>query len=336
MPKTTPKNTLNNDDERNLELTLRPARWEDYVGQEKIKDNLRLIMQAAMEREEVCDHILFYGQAGLGKTTLAYLMGKELGVNVRATSGPALEKTGDIAAILSNMEPHEILFIDEAHRINKLAEEIMYPALESRKLHLIIGKGPSARTLTLDLPPFTVIAATTRVNLISNPLRSRFGAIFRLDYYKIEDIEKIIRRSAQILGIEAASEAIAKLALASRFTPRVANRLLKRARDYAQVYKKNGIDEDVVTKTLEMLEIDGLGLETADRHLLEIIVKRFNGGPVGLKALSAALNEDSGTIEEVYEPFLMSLGFLERTQLGRVATATAYKHLNLPLKATLL
>ncbi|MFH0712933.1 MAG: Holliday junction branch migration DNA helicase RuvB [Candidatus Jorgensenbacteria bacterium] len=331
-----PTNQLNNDDLPELELTLRPDTWKDYVGQEKTKENLRLIMQAAKERKEVCDHVLFYGQAGLGKTTLAYLMGKEMGVNVRSTSGPALEKTGDIAAILSNMEPHEILFIDEAHRINKLAEEVMYPALESRKLHLVIGKGPSARTLTLDLPPFTVIAATTRINLISNPLRSRFGAIFRLDYYKIEDIGKIIRRSSEILGVKISPEAIARLALASRFTPRVANRLLKRVRDYAQVYKEDGIDEEVVKKTLAMLDVDELGLEAVDRTLLEVIIKRFNGGPVGLRALSAALNEDPGTIEEVYEPFLMSLGFLERTQLGRVATRASFEYLKLPIKAALL
>jgi holliday junction DNA helicase RuvB len=334
MPQKAPEQ-LNNDD-RNLELTLRPNAWRDYVGQEKIKENLRLIMQAAKERKEACDHLLFYGQAGLGKTTLAYLMGKEMGVNVRATSGPALEKTGDIAAILSNMEPHEILFIDEAHRINKLAEEIMYPALEARKLHLIIGKGPSARTLSIDLPPFTVIAATTRASLISNPLRSRFGAIFRLDYYKIEDVEKIIRRSAEILGVKINTQAVSRLALASRFTPRVANRLLKRTRDYAQVHKEDEIDEKVVEKTLAMLEIDELGLEAADRTLLEVIIKRFGGGPVGIRALSAALNEDSGTIEEVYEPYLMSLGFLERTQLGRIATKSSYKHLQLPQKATLL
>lgn len=328
---------MNNDDLLDLEITLRPRSWDDYVGQEKIKNNLRLIMQAAKERKETCDHVLFYGQAGLGKTTLAYLIGREMGVNVRSTSGPALEKTGDIAAILSNMEPHEILFIDEAHRINKLAEEIMYPALEARKLHLIIGKGPSARTLTLDLPPFTVIAATTRASLISNPLRSRFGAIFRLDYYKTEDIEKIIRRSSDILSVKITPRAVKKLALASRFTPRVANRLLKRTRDYAQVHKKNEIDWDVVEKTLTMLEIDELGLEAADRNLLEIVIKRFNGGPVGLRTLSAALNEDSGTIEEVYEPYLMSLGFLERTQLGRIATRGSYKHLSLsPPKGTLL
>lgn len=326
--------TLN--DEQNLLITLRPARWAEYVGQEKIKANLELIMRAAKERKESCDHLLFCGQAGLGKTTLAHLIGKEMGVQVRTTSGPALEKAGDIAAILSNLEPYEILFIDEAHRINKIVEEVMYPALESRKLHLIIGKGPSAKTFSLDLPPFTLIAATTRTSLLSNPLRSRFGATFRLDYYKIEDIEKIIKRSAEILNIKIEPAAIAKLARAARFTPRVANRLLKRSRDYAQVYKKDVIDEETVKNTLAMLEIDDVGLENTDRHLLEIIIKRFNGGPVGLRALGAALNEDVGTIEEVYEPFLMSLGFLERTQLGRLATKTAYQHLGLELKQTLI
>ncbi|MEK7464362.1 MAG: Holliday junction branch migration DNA helicase RuvB [Patescibacteria group bacterium] len=319
-----------------LELTLRPSAWEDYVGQDKIKSNLKLIIEAARQRKESCDHILFYGQAGLGKTTLAYLIGKEMGVNVRSTSGPALEKAGDVAALLSNLEPYEILFIDEAHRINKLIEEIFYPALESRKLHLIIGKGPGARTLSLDLPPFTVVAATTKANLLSSPLRSRFGAIFRLDYYKPEDIEKIIKRSANILKVKISDGAIRRLALASRFTPRVANRLLKRARDYAQVNKGSSIDDDVIDKTLDMLEIDNLGLEGADRTLLEIIIKRFNGGPVGIKALGAALNEESATIEEVYEPFLMSLGFLERTQAGRIATNAAYKHLKMPQNPALL
>lgn len=336
-----PKNMLKNEqktlnDEQSLLLTLRPARWAEYVGQDKIKANLELIMRAAKERKESCDHLLFCGQAGLGKTTLAHLIGKEMGVQVRTTSGPALEKAGDIAAVLSNLEPYEILFIDEAHRINKIVEEVMYPALESRKLHLIIGKGPSAKTFSLDLPPFTLIAATTRTSLLSNPLRSRFGATFRLDYYKIEDIEKIIRRSAKIIGAEITPGAITILAQASRFTPRVANRLLKRSRDYAQVYKKNIIDEEVVKKTLEMLEVDDVGLEQTDRHLLHVIIKRFNGGPVGLKALGAALNEDLGTIEEVYEPFLMSLGFLERTQLGRIATNAAYKHLGAELKQTLI
>jgi Holliday junction DNA helicase RuvB len=272
----------------------------------------------------------------LGKTTLAYLIGKEMGVNVRSTSGPALEKAGDLAAILSNLEPYEILFIDEAHRINKLVEEILYPAMEMRKLHLIIGKGPSARTFSLDLPPFTIVAATTRANLLSGPLRSRFGATFRLDYYNKEDIEKIIERSAKILNIQITDSAVKLLAAASRFTPRTANRLLKRARDYAQVYNISPIDETAVKKTLELMEIDELGLEETDRMLLATIIKKWNGGPVGIKALAAALNEEPDTIEEVYEPFLMKLGLLHRTPSGRIATSAAYKHLRFPNKSTLV
>ncbi len=333
---------------------LRPQSFEDYVGQAKIKANLKLILDAAKGRSEPCDHLLFYGQAGLGKTTLAYIIGREMNVNIRSTSGPAIEKAGDMAALLSNLEANEILFIDEIHRLNKLAEEILYPALESRKLHLIVGKGPSARTFTLDLPPFTVLGATTKVNMLSAPLRSRFGATFRLDYYQNEDIEKIISRSAKILGVAIEPEAARALAQASRFTPRVANRLLKRARDYAQVYptgnippqaasaaptagrissgaskKKPIINLDVVKNTLEMLEIDQLGLDETDRELLKIIVQKFNGGPVGLKTLAAALNEEMETIEEVYEPFLMKLGLLNRTSLGRMATPIAYEHLGL-------
>ncbi|MDO8557115.1 MAG: Holliday junction branch migration DNA helicase RuvB [Candidatus Jorgensenbacteria bacterium] len=328
-PKTQP-------DEINLELTLRPTTWEEYIGQEKVKTNLRLIIEAAKGRKETCDHILFYGQPGLGKTTLAYLIGKEMGVTVRSTSGPALEKAGDVAALLTNLEPHEILFIDEAHRINKLVEEILYPAMESRKLHLIVGKGPSARTFSLDLPPFTIVAATTKANMLSSPLRSRFGATFHLDYYEPKDIEKILARSARLLGVQVTKEALAKLAAAARFTPRIANRLLKRARDYAQVYQNNKVDEVVAQKTLEMLEIDELGLEHTDRELLLAIIKKFNGGPVGLNALGAALNEEVGTIEDVYEPFLMKLGLLHRSPTGRVATQNAYEHLNVQKKSSLV
>ena len=325
-----------NGDDKNLELLLRPDAWEDYIGQEKVKTNLRLIIDAAKGRKETADHLLFYGQAGLGKTTLAYIVGKEMGVNVRSTSGPALEKAGDIAAILSNLEPNEILFIDEIHRINKLVEEILYPALESRKLHLIVGKGPSAKTFSLDLPPFTMIGATTRINPLSAPLRSRFGATFRLDYYRPEDIEKIIERSARILGVKITKDAVKKLAQASRFTPRTANRLLKRARDYAQVYQQNSIGEETVKKTLEMLDIDKLGLEETDRELLRIIIKKFNGGPVGLNTLAAGLNEEMETIEGVYEPFLMKLGLLHRSPLGRVATPLAYEHLKIPRDKNLI
>ncbi|TSA44575.1 Holliday junction branch migration DNA helicase RuvB [bacterium] len=319
-----------NNDEQNLELLLRPSRWEDYIGQERVKTNLRLIIDAAKGRNETADHLLFYGQAGLGKTTLAYIVGKEMNVNVRSTSGPALEKAGDIAAILSNLEPNEILFIDEIHRINKLVEEILYPALESRKLHLIVGKGPSAKTFSLDLPPFTVIGATTRINPLSAPLRSRFGATFRLDYYQPEDIEKIIARSAQILGVKITKNAVIELARASRFTPRTANRLLKRARDYAQIYQNKNIDEETVRNILKMLDIDELGLEETDRELLKIIIKKFNGGPVGLNTLAAALSEEVETIEGVYEPFLMKLGLLHRSPLGRIATPLAYEHLKIP------
>lgn len=324
------------DEEVNFDLSLRPSRWEDYVGQEKVKTNLRLIIDAAKGRNESCDHILFYGQPGLGKTTLAYLMGKQMGVNIKSTSGPALEKAGDIAALLTNLEPNEILFIDEAHRVNTMVEEILYPAMESRKLHLIVGKGPSARTFSLDLPPFTIIAATTKANLLSAPLRSRFGATFRLDYYTPEDLEHIIMRSAKLLGVTIDTEATKKLANAARFTPRTANRLLKRARDYAQVYLKNTINNEAVVKTLEMLEVDSLGLDNTDRQLLTTIIDAFHGGPVGLKSLGAALNEEPGTIEDVYEPFLMKLNLLQRTPAGRVATDLAYTHLGKSKKNELL
>ncbi len=324
-----------NTEENGLDA-LRPQNFEEYVGQGKIKTNLRLIIEAAKGRSEACDHLLFYGQAGLGKTTLAYIIGREMNVNVRSTSGPAIEKAGDMAALLSNLEANEILFIDEVHRLNKLAEEILYPALESRKLHLIVGKGPSARTFTLDLPPFTVIGATTKVNMLSAPLRSRFGATFRLEYYQNEDIEKIIARSAKILGVAIAPEAAAALARASRFTPRIANRLLKRARDYAQVHERRAIDAEVVRATLEMLEIDDLGLDETDRELLRIIIQKFNGGPVGLKTLSAALNEEVETIEGVYEPFLMKLGLLNRTSLGRMTTPLAAEHLGLKREKNLI
>jgi Holliday junction DNA helicase RuvB len=319
-----------------LELTLRPTRWEEYVGQEKVKRNLRLIIDAAKKRNEAPDHLLFYGQAGLGKTTLAHLIGRETHARVHTTAGPALEKAGDIAAILSNLEPRDILFIDEAHRVNKLAEEILYPAMEARKLHLIMGKGPSARTFSLDLPPFTVIAATTRVNLLSAPLRSRFGGIFRLDYYQPQDIERILDRSANILGIPLTPGARTVLARAARFTPRTANRLLKRARDYAEIHGSGTIDEEAVNACLSMFEIDPLGLEEADRELLRILITKWNGGPVGVKTLATAMNEDPGTLEEVYEPFLMKIGFLHRTPAGRVATREAYEHLGIPPHPSLI
>ncbi len=319
-----------------VDSTLRPQTWDEYVGQEKVKENVRLILEAARQRQESPDHLLLYGQAGLGKTTLAYLIGKETGAHVRPTTGPALEKVGDIAAILSNLSPYEILFIDEIHRMSRAVEEVFYPALESRKLHLVVGKGPSAKTVSIDLPPFTVIGATTKASLLSAPLRSRFGGMFRLDYYMLQDIEAIIWRSARILGVEIASQAVLMLAKASRFTPRTANRLLRRARDRAQVHHDGLISEDVVGETLRMLDMDELGLERVDRDLLRVTIEKFGGGPVGLGALSAALGEEEGTIEDVYEPYLMSIGFLNRTRMGRVATPEAYRHLQIGAPDSLL
>lgn len=315
------------DENSHIDLALRPTTWADYVGQEKVKKNLLIILEAAKKRSESCDHLLFYGQAGLGKTTLANLVSKEMGAHMKITSGPTLEKMGDLAAILSNLEKGEVLFIDEAHRLNHQIEEVLYPALESRKLHLVVGKGPGARTFSLDLPPFTLIAATTRANLLSGPLRSRFGASFKLDYYTNEDIGTIIKRSAKLLNIDIDSEAIVILARASRFTPRVANRLLKRVRDYVEVNNVQKVDVAAAKATMEMLEIDDLGLEPTDRQLLRAIIEKFHGGPVGIQTLAAALNDDRGIIEDVYEPYLMSIGLLNRTPAGRRVTAAGYKHL---------
>ena len=314
-------------EDQSIDQALRPVVWHEYVGQEKIKSNLRVLIDAAKKRGESADHMLFSGPAGLGKTTLAYLVAHELNSSVRTTSGPALEKAGDLAAILTNLEPGEILFIDEAHRVNPIIEEVLYPAMESGKLHLVVGKGPSARTLSLDLPPFTLIAATTRENLLSQPLRSRFGATLRLNFYNREDIKKILARSSKLLGIKIVPEAVEILAKASRGTPRIANRLLKRARDYAEVGEKDTIDEIVVRKALEMLEIDEVGLEPQDRRLIDVIIKKFNGGPVGINTLSAALSEEKGVIEDIYEPYLMTLGFLQRSSAGRIVLPPAYEHL---------
>ena len=315
------------EDDSHIDLALRPATWSEYVGQEKVKKNLRVILDAAKKRKESCDHLLFYGQAGLGKTTLAYLVAKEMQAQVKVTSGPTLEKMGDVAAILSNLEKGDVLFIDEAHRLNRQIEEVLYPALESRKLHLVVGKGPGARMLSLDLPPFTLIAATTRANLLSGPLRSRFGASFKLDYYEVSDIEMIVRRSAKLLGVNVDEKAVGLIARAARSTPRSANRLLKRVRDYSEVNNLPVITEVAAQATLDMLEIDHLGLEPTDRQLLRIIIEKFNGGPVGIQTLAAALNDDRGIIEDVYEPYLMTVGLLNRTPAGRLVTPAAYKHL---------
>ncbi len=312
-----------------VDSALRPAGWDDYVGQDKIKENLRVILEAAKRRDEACDHLLFYGQAGLGKTTLAHLVTHELGCGLKVTSGPALEKMGDLAAVLSNLEHRDVLFIDEAHRINKNIEEILYPAMEARKLNLIIGKGPGARTVSLDLPAFTIIAATTRIHMLSAPLRSRFGASFKLDYYDLPAIEAIIARSARILGMPISVSAGCMLAKASRFTPRSANRLLRRVRDYVEVHGLKEVDEETVRKTFAMLDIDALGLESLDRRFIELIIRKFNGGPVGINSIAAAMNDNPENLEEVVEPYLLMLGFVHRTPAGRVVTADGYSYLGM-------
>src|SRR3972149_1378326 len=312
--------------DQTIETLLQPKDWDEYVGKAKVKKSLQIILTAARRRGEPVDHLLFYGQAGLGKTTLAKLVALEMGASLRITSGPAIEKAGDLAAILSHLEENEILFIDEAHRLNRMIEEVLYPAMESRKLHIMIGKGPGARSISLDLPAFTLVAPTTRVNLLSPPLRSRFGATFKLDYYDEKDIEAIIQRSAKILGVNIEPEAVSVLAKAARFTPRTANRLLKRTRDYLEVHGGKSITAEVAKKTLGILEIDSLGLENHDQIFLNTIIEKFKGGPVGIGTIAAALNEDKGIIEDVYEPYLMRLGFLRRTPAGRVVENAALEH----------
>lgn len=325
---TKPASPLGGED-KILDQTLRPQKWDEYIGQELIKKNLKILITAARERKEPVEHLLFYGPAGLGKTTLAHLIAKELNAQIKVTSGPAIERVGDLASILTNLSAGDILFIDEAHRLNKMIEEILYPAMESRSLDIIIGKGPSARSIQLELPAFTLIAATTRMALLSSPLRSRFsGGIFRLDFYEEEEIKKIILRSAGLLGVNIDKESAVEIAKRSRFTPRIANNLLKRCRDYAQIYNKSIIDLDIANKALELLEIDESGLTAHDRQILKILIEKFGGGPIGLQTLSAASSEEEETIEEVYEPYLIQLGFIERTPRGRVATPNAYKHLN--------
>lgn len=310
-----------------LDQTLRPASWGDYVGQESIKNNLHVLITAAKERQHPPEHILFYGPPGLGKTTLAHLIARELGGTMRSTSGPAIERVGDLAALLTNLQPGDILFIDEIHRLSRTIEEVLYPAMESGALNIIIGKGPSARTIELPLPPFTMIAATTRIADLSAPLRSRFsGGTFRLEFYSEENIASIVRRSAEILGVPVEEAGVWEIAKRSRSTPRTANYLLKRARDLAQL-KRTSMSKEVVDEALGMLEVDVLGLTALDRKILLTLIERFHGGPAGVSALGAALSEEPNTLSEVHEPFLLQLGLVERTQRGRVATLAAYKHM---------
>ncbi len=319
-----PKNTEN--ETGFLDQTLRPSAWADYIGQQNIKDNLHILLTAAKEREHPPEHLLFYGPPGLGKTTLAHLIAKETGAQIKVTSGPAIMKVGDLASILTNLAAGDILFIDEIHRLNKAIEEVLYPSMESGTLDIIIGKGPSARTIQLDLPRFTLIAATTRIAMISAPLRSRFsGGVFKLEFYSNEEIAEIIRRSAKILGISIDEDAVTEISIRSRFTPRTANYHLKRCRDYAQI-NKTELSKDIVEKALKMLGVDTLGLTNADREILRVIINKFNGGPVGLNTIAAALSEEQATVEEVYEPYLIQLGLLERTPRGRTTTSKAYEH----------
>ncbi len=322
--------------ETTLETTLRPRRLAEYIGQEQVKQNLEIFLEAAKQRQETIEHVLLHGGPGLGKTTLAHIIAEEMGGTIRVTSGPALERVGDLAAILSNLQPGDILFIDEIHRLHKTIEEVLYPAMEDYALDLVLGKGPSARTLRLDLPRFTILGATTRLSMLSAPLRDRFGMQFKLQFYTPAEMEQIVQRSAQILQMTLSPEATVAVAHRARHTPRIANRLLKRVRDYAQVKSvTDPIPLDIANTALEMLEVDQLGLDRLDRKLLHSIIEQFQGGPVGIQTLAATLAEDIDTLETVYEPFLLQLGFLARTPRGRIATSAAYRHLNLPQPANL-
>ncbi|HLC44925.1 MAG TPA: Holliday junction branch migration DNA helicase RuvB [Patescibacteria group bacterium] len=316
-------------DDKSLDITLRPLKLADFIGQKKIKESLQIFLEAARNRKETLDHLLFYGPPGIGKTSLANIIAREMNVNIKSTSGPAIERAGDLASLLTNLEPNDILFIDEIHRLPRVVEEVLYPAMEDWNLDIILGKGPGARSVKLDLPRFTLIGATTRYASLSSPLRDRFGSVYRLDYYEPEEIDHIVRRSGKILNIpvqEGASEEIAKR---SRRTPRIANRLLRRARDYAQVRGSGVITPIIAREALDMLSIDDVGLDQNDRRILQIIIEQFGGGPVGIQTLAAATSEEMATIEDIYEPYLMRIGFLNRTPKGRIATPNAYQHLKM-------
>ncbi|OGC81684.1 MAG: Holliday junction DNA helicase RuvB [Candidatus Abawacabacteria bacterium RIFCSPHIGHO2_01_FULL_46_8] len=323
-------NPLGSQEERQTEESLRPAALQDFVGQRKNISNLSVYIEAAKGRQEALEHVLLYGPPGLGKTTLAMIVAKEMGVAIKTTTGPAIERPADLASILTNLQPYDVLFVDEIHRLRPTIEEVLYGAMEDRALDIVLGKGPAARTMRLDLPPFTVVGATTKAGMLSAPLRSRFGLVLKLDFYEEEEIKQILRRSARILAIKLAAVGEVELAKRSRCTPRIANRLLKRARDFAQVEHDGVITGEVACAVMQRLEIDQLGLDKADRDLLRALAEKFAGGPAGLNTLAACLSEEVETIEEVYEPYLMQLGFINRTPRGRTLTKLAYAHLGLP------
>ena len=328
---TDPKPTV---DEGPAEVSIRPSTLDMFIGQEDMKRNLRIFIEAAKERGEALDHVLFHGSPGLGKTTLANIIANELGVHIKTTSGPVLDRPGDLAAILTSLEPRDVLFVDEIHRLNHVVEEILYPALEDYKLDIIIGQGPSARTVKLSIPPFTLIGATTRTGLLTPPLRDRFGVISRLEFYNAEELQQIVSRTAQLFNIQLDKEGALEIATRSRGTPRIANRLLKRVRDYAQIEAEGVITHSVAESALDILEVDRKGLDKMDRHIMLTIIEKFDGGPIGVDTLSAALCEEKDTLEEVYEPFLIQSGYINRTPKGRVATRLAYSHFGFTIKTT--